>query len=153
MCMPNISNKEVHKFWHEYHDNMVYKIISFMENVETWTLDGNSELENVLNKLSAALDNIGYIDLQEEEKLIQLVIYIKMGRALRLLQFLDTAHPGAAAKLITFAKANLETADDLFSLFLQRNVVFERLRLLGRIFTKDRLDTVLNILRGGKNAN
>ena len=151
--MPDISNKEVHKFWHEYHDNMVYKIISFMESVESWTLDGNTELESALNKLSTALDNIGYIDLQAEEKLIQLVTYIKMGRALRLLQCLDIAHPGAAAKLITFAKTNLEETDDIFSLFLQRNVVFERIRLLGRIFAKDRLDTVLNILRGEKNAN
>lgn len=150
--MPDLSNKEVHKFWHAYHEPEVYKTISFMENVENWSLDGNPKLEKALTKLGTTLDNIGYIDLQEEEKLIQIAAYIKMGRALRLLQCLDTAHPGAAAKILMFAKTTSESADDVYSIFLQRNVVFERLRLLGRIFANDRLTTVLNILGEKKHA-
>ena len=45
--MADLSHDAVHKFWHEYEDPMIYRVISFMEGVEDWTLDGNPELELV----------------------------------------------------------------------------------------------------------
>lgn len=144
--MPDLSNKGVHKFWHEYHDPMVYKVVSFMENVEDWSLDGDPELEQAIAKLSTILDDIGYIDLQAEDKIIQVAAYIKTGRMLRLLQCMDTAHPGAASKILTAAKTASKLSDDVFGLFLRRNMVFERLRILGRVFAADRLAAVTQAL-------
>ena len=150
--MPDLSNKGVHKFWHEYHDPVIYKVVSFMENVENWSLDGNPELEGAIAKLSTILDNIGYVDLQAEDKIIQVAVYLKMGRMLRLLQCIDTAHPGAASKIIMFAKTTSKSTDDIFGLFLRRNIVFERLRILGRIFAADRLSAVQQALGGKDHA-
>ena len=144
--MPDLSNKGVHKFWHEYHDPMIYKVVSFMENVEDWSLDGDPDLEQAITKLSIILDDVGYIDLQAEDKIVQVAAYIKMGRMLRLLQCMDTAHPGAASKILTAAKAASQSSDDVFGLFLRRNMVFERLRILGRVFAADRLAVVLQAL-------
>jgi intracellular multiplication protein IcmW len=146
MDMPDLSGKEVHKFWHEYEDPVIYKVLSFMDNVEDWTLDGNSELEESISKLGKALDEIGYVDLQSEDKLIQIATSIKAGRAIRLLHCIDTAHPGAASKIITYAKNETKSADDVFGLFLRRNVVFERLRILDRVFGADRLTQVQDVL-------
>lgn len=147
--MPDLSNIGSHKFWQEYHDPSIHKIVSFMEGVERWTLDGDQELEQAIANLGIALDKIGNIDLQEEDKFIQLSSYIKMGRSLRLLQCVDTAYPGAAAKILTYAENHgSQATNDTNKLFLQRNLVFERFRLLSRIFSEERLATVMNILGG-----
>lgn len=149
--MPDLSNKGSHKFWHEYPDPIAYKIISFLEGVENWTLDGDPQLETALTELGKALDKIGNIDLQDEDSFIKISSYIKTGRALRLLHCMDTAHPGAASKILMHAEAQDKKTNKAAELFLKRNVVFERMRLISRIFSKERLDAILKIL-GTKNA-
>lgn len=148
--MPDISNKGSHQFWYEYPDPIIYKVVSFMESVENWTLDGDPKLEKAVAELGTALDNIGNIDLQEEDKLIQTMISLKMGRSLRLLQCMDTAHPGAASKMLMRAE-KAPKDDSAAGLFLRRNVVFERLRLLSRIFSEERFATLLKILENEAN--
>lgn len=141
--MPSLSAEAVHKFWHDYKDPMIYRVISFMESVEDWTLDGEPKLEAALKRLGDTLEDIGGIDLQQEDQFIQLCTYIKAGRALRLMQSMDTAHPGAASKLLMHAEEATKASDDVPGLFLRRNIVFERLRLLARVFAKERLNLVL----------
>ncbi len=143
--MPDLSNKGAHEFWHDYPDPIIYKVISFMESVENWTHDNSPEVEEAMKELGPALDDIGNIDLQGEDKFIQLSSGLKMGRALRLLQCIDLAHPGAASKILMFAEKTPNT-DTSAALFLRRNVVFERLRLLSRIFSENRLATLAKII-------
>jgi intracellular multiplication protein IcmW len=150
--MPDISNEAVHQFWFEYPDPMIYRVITFMEGVETWTLDGDPALEAAMTKLGETLENIGNIDLQNEDPFIQVATYIKAGRALRLLQCLDVAYPGAASKLLMHAEETSRTSDDVPGLFLRRNIVFERLRLLGRVFSPERFSLVLKALEDGQHG-
>jgi intracellular multiplication protein IcmW len=144
--MPDLSEQGAHKFWHSYKDPMIYRVISFMESVENWTLDGDPQLEAAMKELGDTLDDIGNIDLQQEDGFIKICAYIKAGRALRLMQAMDTAHPGAASKLLMHAEQNTLSNDDVPGLFLRRNIVFERLRLLGRVFAPERLNLVLKAL-------
>jgi intracellular multiplication protein IcmW len=150
--MPDLSNQGTHKFWFDYPDQMIYRVVAFMESVEDWTLDGDSELENSIKKLGDALDNIGNIDLQEEDKIIQIAAYVKTGRMLRLLQCLDTAHPGAASKLLTHAEKVSTSSSDVPGLFLRRNIVFERLRLLARVFSQERITLISKVLEEEEHA-
>ena len=147
--MVDITNKGAHKFWFDYHDKMIYRVISFMESVEDWTLDGDSGLEGALDKLGSILDGIGNIDLRAEDGFIELLAYVKAGRMLRIMQCLDTAHPGAASKLLMHAEKISKSPDDVHGMFLRRNVVFERLRLLGRVFSVERFALVQKALEGG----
>jgi intracellular multiplication protein IcmW len=144
--MPDLSNEAVHQFWYEYKDPMIYRVISFMEGVENWTLDGDPVLEAAMTKLGNTLEDIGNIDLKQEDPFIQVATFIKAGRALRLLQCLDIAYPGAASKLLMHAEEISQTSDDIPGLFLRRNIVFERLRLLGRVFSPERFSLVLKSL-------
>lgn len=144
--MPDISLAAAHRFWHEYEDPIIYRVISFMEGVEDWTLDGDVDLEVAIAKLGEALEDIGGIDLQQEDDFIKLAAYIKASRNLRLLQCLDTAHPGAASKLLMHAETTSVSGEDIPGLFLRRNIVFERLRLLTRVFARERFAMVLKIL-------
>jgi len=144
--MPDLSHNAVHQFWREYQDPIIYRVITFMEGVEDWTIDGNTKFEAALQELGKTLEDIGNIDLQEEDAMIQIATHVKTGRGLRLLMCLDTAYPGAAAKVLMHAEEVTKSDQDMAGIFLRRNIVFERLRLLGRVFAKDRFKLVLKTL-------
>lgn len=144
--MPDLSHEAVHQFWRNYQDLSIYRVISFMEGVEDWTHDDDPELDKAMQSLGKALDNIENIDLQKEELIVELVTHIKTGRGLRLLMCLDNAYPGAAAKVLMYAEEHTKSDQDNPGIFLRRNIVFERLRLLGRVFGPDRLKLVLKAL-------
>jgi len=144
--MADLSLAAAHRFWHDYQDPIIYRVVTFMEGVEDWTHDGNPILEEAMAKLGAALDDVGGIDLQREDDFIKLAAFIKASRNLRLLQCLDTAHPGAASKLLMHAEATSTSTEDVAGLFLRRNIVFERLRLLTRVFAPERFTMVLKVL-------
>ena len=140
--MPDFSHAAVHQFWKDFQDPSIYRVIAFMEGVEDFTLDGDPDLEPAILELGNTLDNIGNIDLQQENLMVRLLAHIKTGRGLRLLMSLDMAYPGAAAKVLMRAEELSKANNHDAELFLRRNVVFERLRLLGRVFGKDRLQLV-----------
>ena len=144
--MPDLSYQATHQFWRDYQDPMILRVITFMESVEDWTLDGDAELEAQMNELGKALEDIGNIDLQQESSMIEVLAHIKTGRGLRLLMCLDMAYPGAAAKVLMKAEETTKSQADNAGLFLRRNVVFERLRLLGRVFAEDRMQLVIKAL-------
>lgn len=144
--MVDLTHRGSHEYWSEYQDPIIYRVLTFMESVEDWTLDGTTEIEDALQKLGSALDEIGGIELKEEDQFVMIAAYIKATRHLRLLQALDIANPGTASKLLLYAENKMRTSDDVSGLFIRRNSVFERLRLLSRVFSPERLATTLKIL-------
>lgn len=147
--MPDLSQKAVHEFWRNYDDPTIYKVICFMEGVEDWTTDHDPSLEDALQRLGQSLESLGNIDLKEEDAIIELVANIKTGRGLRILMALDMAYPGAAAKILMYAEEHSQSDIDTAGVFLRRNVVFERLRLLSRVFSPVRMKLVNDALEGG----
>jgi intracellular multiplication protein IcmW len=153
--MPDLSNKAVHEFWHQYKDKTIYRVIAFLEGVERWTIEGDPAFEAAMQGLGAELDDIGKIDLTKlghEHQFITISNLISSGRVLRLLQAIDTAQPGSASKLLIFAEENSHGPDDPPGLFLRRNIVFERLRLLSRVFSAERAAFVARALEGEEHA-
>ncbi|CEK11711.1 type IVB secretion system protein IcmW [Legionella hackeliae] len=149
--MPDLSHEESSRYWFEYVDPMIYRVITFMESVEDWTLDGNPELEETINRLGRELDDIEKIDmstLAQEDIFIRIVGNIKSGRGLRLLQAIDTVHPGSASRILIHAEETSTGSHDPAGFFLKRNIVFERLRLLARVFSEYRLKLVARALEG-----
>lgn len=153
--MPDLSPKGVHEFWNQYQDTLIYRVVSFLEGVEDWILDGNPELESAIDQLGQELDDISKVDLGKlghEELYLDICNAISSGRALRLLQAIDTVHPGSASKLLIHAEEVSQSPDDPAGLFLRRNIVFERLRLLSRVFSKERMKLVVHALEGDENV-
>lgn len=146
--MPDLSPKAVHEFWRAYNDRTIYRVISFMEGVETWALDGDPLVEEKLVRLGEVLDTIGTQDLAEQDKFIQMCCNLTTGRALRVLQSMDSANPGAASKLLIHAEETSRSEADPQGFFLKRNIVFERLRLLSRVFSEERFALVMRALEG-----
>ncbi|GJM06847.1 MAG: intracellular multiplication protein IcmW [marine bacterium B5-7] len=147
-----LSLEEAHRYWAEYTDPMIFRVVTFMESVEKWTLDGQADIEQAFSALSEALTDIKGVDLGNEEAFIQTAAYVHMSRALKLLQTLDMGRPGAASKLLIHAEEVSHSTEDTPGLFLRRNIVFERLRLLSRVFSKERLTLITKALEGGDYA-
>jgi len=153
--MPDLSPQGVARFWKQYEDPMIYRVVTFMEGVEKWTLDNDASVEAAMNELGKQLDDIGKVDLDElsqQELFIRICNAIRTGRALRLLQAIDTSHPGSASKLLMHAEEISQRPDDAPGLFLRRNIVFERLRLLARVFSAARFALILKALEGDDHA-
>ena len=149
--MPDLSLAASSKYWFEYLDPMIYRVITFMEHVEDWTLDGNPEFEEAMMQLGKELDDLELVDLgllSEEDKFINIVGNIKSGRGLRLLQAIDTVHPGSASRVLIHAEETSLGSHDPAGFFLKRNIIFERLRLLSRVFSQYRLKLVMRALEG-----
>lgn len=149
--MPDLSHKASSQYWYEYADPMIYRVITFMESVEDWTLDGDPQLEEAISRLGQELDNIEKIDLttlSKEELFIRIVGNIKSGRGLRLLQAIDTVHPGSASRVLIHAEETSVSSSDPSGFFLKRNITFERLRLLSRVFSENRLKMIARAFEG-----
>lgn len=149
--MPDFSLEACHQYWSEYADPMVYKALCFMESVEKWAIDQDPAIDKTFNQLGEALENIDNIDLGDQDKFIAIAAQVKASRNLRLLQTLDAAYPGAVSKILNHAEENNDDNPNA-ELFLKRNVAFERLRLLGAIFSEARLTQLKNILEQAKHG-
>lgn len=144
--MPSIDLQAAHEFWKNYEDPMIYRVISFMESVENWTLDGDPALEEAITAFGNNLDKVSRFELGKEEQFITLCAHLKTSRILRILQAIDTIDPGSASKVLMYAEENNTPENPLAGLFLRRNIVFERLRLLARVFASERFELVLKAL-------
>lgn len=144
--MPKLDIPASHEFWKNYNDSMIYRVIAFMETAENWTLDGDPNLEDVINEFGENLDQVGRFELGKEEQFVALCAHIKTSRILRMLQAIDTIEPGSASKVLMYAEENNTPENLLAGLFLRRNIVFERLRLLARVFSPERFELVLKAM-------
>lgn len=144
--MPALDLEASHDFWKNYSDPMIYRVIAFMETVEDWTLDGDPELEKAMSLIGNQLDQLSRFELSKEEYFVTLCAHVKTSRILRILQSIDTIEPGSASKVLMYAEEH-NTPDNLLAgLLLRRNITFERLRLLARVFSPERFELVTNAL-------
>ena len=87
--MTALGPQEVHEFWRNYEDPMIYRVVSFMESVEKWTIDGNPEVEKALQELGDALEGLTKFELGNEEHYVNVLCHLKMARVLRIMQAID----------------------------------------------------------------
>lgn len=149
--MPDLHVDSIHAFWDSYDRRILYRVIVALEHVEHWVLDSLPAVDAALIRLGEVMDQGHTLDLSEESKIIRVLINTRASRALRLLQAMDIAKPGSASQILMFAEeaasaAEGKSPDPLSQLFLRRNLVFERLQLLSRIFANQRVSLVLKAL-------
>lgn len=150
--MPDLHVESVHAFWDSYDRRTLYRVIVAIEHVEHWVIDGVPEIDVALNHLGEIMDQAqGNFELINQPELIRVFIQTRASRALRILQAMDIAKPGTASQILMFAEESSEAGDGnslnkYSKLFLRRNLVFERLQLLSRVFANQRVSLVLKAL-------
>lgn len=149
--MPDLSHNSSLNYWKDYQDPIIHRVLIFLEGVESWTLDGEPSLEEAMQKLGQELDDLEKVDLNEaghEDTFVRICANLKSSRGLRLLQAIDMQQPGSASRVLIHAEESTQEPDDPAGIFLRRNIVFERLRLLSRVFSKQRMNLILRALEG-----
>ncbi|MDB6096364.1 MAG: phosphoesterase [Francisellaceae bacterium] len=148
--MPDLHIDAVNAFWDSYDRRTLYRIIAALENVEHWTVDTHPEIDPYIIALGDAIDNAHDFEI-DEKIMIRILSNTHAGRALRILQAIDMAKPGTASQLLMYAEeASQESGNKPVNqhakIFLRRNLVFERLQLLSRVFSPQRVSLVLKAL-------
>ena len=142
----DMSLEGCHSFWGQFQDKNVGSIIELMEQVEDWTLDHDPEVAQKLIDLGKALaDAPTGRTIEDFESILSLCVCVRMSMKLRFMQAIDQLDPGSAARLIQYAEKNQFSSNNA-SLFLKRNIVFERMRMIARILNPDRIDALRKTL-------
>ena len=150
--MSDFSLAASHDYWLRFKDQSVYKIILAMESVEDeWTIANDEVLEENLDNFSNYIELVSGNELKDLDKIIEIISHLKISQTLRILQFLDEVTPGSAAKVLEHAERT-SSKNKAAEVFLSRNVVFERLRLLFRILAPERLSLVQSAIEEYKHA-
>lgn len=147
--MPDMSEEAVHQFWHDYDKRTLYRIVTSMEEIEKWAAEDDPRVKGALKRLGERLDQSNDYEITDEATLVRILANLRSAKALRLMQFLDVQKSGTAAKLLMYAEEQTkdpEHKNPYADLFLKRNLAFERLQLLGRVFSPERINLVLKAL-------
>lgn len=150
--MPDLHVDAIHAFWDSYDRRTLYRVIVSIERMETWAVDQEPEVELAIIELGRAIDFAHDIDFSgQEATIIRILANTRASRAMRILQALDMAKPGTASQLLMYAEDvgadhGGKVGDRHAKLFLQRNLVFERLQLLSRVFAPQRVSLVIKSL-------
>ncbi len=147
--MPDLSTLGVHQFWYEYDRRILYRIVATLEGQETWVVDQEPSVDEPFIRMGEALEGIRQLDLKDESVIIRILANTHSARAIRFMQYLDAVKPGTASKLLVYAEEKTKegTEKDYYcDLFLKRNLVFERMQLLSRVFAPERVNLVLKAL-------
>lgn len=150
--MPDLHRDAIHAFWDSYDRRTLYRVIVSLERKEYWAVDQEAEIEPAILELGHALDMAHDIDFfGQEVKIVRVLANTKVSRAMRILQAVDMAKPGTASNLLMYAeKASADSGgkvgDRHAKVFLKRNLVFERLQLLSRVFAPQRIALIIKAL-------
>ena len=150
--MPDLHTDAINAFWDSYDRRTLYRVIVSLEQVEHWTMDQEVDIEPAFLELGRALDVAGDFDItKHEDQLIRILANTHASRAMRILQAIDQIKPGTASQLLMYAEESSEdknnkVGDRYAKLFLRRNLVFERLQLLSRVFSPQRISLILKAL-------
>ena len=127
-------------------------LIAAMEQCEPWAVDLRSEhqieVNSALRRLEANLNAAGTEAIlrsigQRPELALEMMGYLRSGRALVMFSWLTALHPDIVRELMSSARFS---ADGFGLLLLDRISTLERQRLLSRTFSPERLSLVMDLL-------
>jgi intracellular multiplication protein IcmW len=140
--MPDLSLESVHAFWHEYDSKILYRIVCSLEQTETWVTT-NPTIDNLVHDLGDILDSSTSVEYLSQETMITLLTSIKFTQSLRIMHAIETKTPGFVSGLLVWAQEQSQAPENSpCKIFLKRNVIFERLQLLSRIFSQERTNLI-----------
>lgn len=142
--MPDLTHEGAKQFWSEFMNGSIYDVIAFIEQAEHWTVSDDPRVVEALETLSKKFENADSKTSFSHDHLIRICAYVHLSQKLKIMQELDTIHPGLATKLIQSAE-QAPPEDKDAATFLKRNVIFERMRILSRILTPKRIQMVQKI--------
>jgi hypothetical protein len=132
--------------WQSFKNPLINDILINLETLEsTHFAPLTEEDEDSIGHLLDHLKQYPANDL-DELKLIKLLNQLPAAYMLFLIHRLQNDNTDLVMKLINYAQ-KFKSKDPEVTCFFQRNMVFEKSQLLGRIFSSSRMEAVLSVLK------
>lgn len=145
----DLSTEGVLRHWKEH---KLDRLIAAMERCEPWAIDVRPEFrthaEGIVEKITRSFNaatpsNITKSVATEPALAIELMGYLRSGRALKLFAWLTQVNPDITRYLVNEARFGV---DDFGSIFFQRISTLERQHLLSRVLSPERIALVIELL-------
>lgn len=138
--------KQVIKHWHSFKNPLINAILTNLEQLEKANPPLSEEDEASIEKLLTHLEGLS-AETTDVQKLILLLNKLPACYMLYIIHKMQSLNNELVMKVISHAQKYKDSDTDI-QLFFQRNMVFEKAQLLGRIFSNKRMDDVIKILVG-----
>lgn len=145
----DLSSVSVDEHWQKLG---LHKAIRAMEACEPWVIDAagkcNVDAEHIIAELASRLacakpDSVARSVAQAPGDIVDLIGYLRSGRALVLFKWLSELHPAIASTIIQEARFG---GNDFGVVLLDRINTLQKQHMLYRVFSSDRMGLVLRIL-------
>lgn len=135
----DLSHEGIENYWIE-RGVALHETLLKMADLQDWAVD--SDLSQWMIALSDALENPRCIQLMAErpKETVEFLSWLSSPLALRIMNTVDEAQLGAAAKIVYEAEAMSE--NPVYRLFIEGLEVLSRSRLLAHVFSPDRMALV-----------
>ncbi len=140
--------KEIIQHWKSFKNPLINDILINLEKIEGKISPITDDEMYALDKLVKRLKDIKAEDV-DEMQFIHLLNEMPAAYMLYIIHKLQTINTDLVMKVIGYAQDHRSNNPDVDK-FFQRNMVFEKSQLLGRIFSNIRMQNVLDALTEGK---
>ena len=136
--------KEIIAHWHSFKNPLINDILINMEKIES-QLPALSEEEE--QKIQDFVERSKNVDAEtvDEMEFIAIMNDLPAAYMLYIIHKLQNINADLIMRIINFAQTQKDKNEAVMR-FYQRNMVFEKSQLLGRIFSNHRMDAVLKVM-------
>lgn len=137
--------KDIIRHWHSFKNPLINDVLTNMEKLEKELpalTEGDIE---TISKLLEACKTLK-ADKVDALEFIQLLNQLPAPYMLYMVHKLQSVNSELIMKVISYAQKHKTTTPEVGT-FFQRNMVFEKSQLLGRIFSTQRMEKVLKVLQ------
>jgi hypothetical protein len=142
--------KEMVAHWHSFKNPLINDILINLEKLEKKLKPLSKNDEVAINTLLQTCEKIS-ADKVDELSIIRLFNRLPAAYMLYLVHKLQNLNTDLIMKIIAYAQKQKDKDPDVAS-FFQRNMVFEKSQLLGRIFSTSRMQNALDVLRKNESS-
>lgn len=142
----NTLKKEIIDHWKSFKNPLINDILINMEKIEGKISPLTDDESYAIGKLLKKLKDIKPDDV-DEMQFIHLLNEMPASYMLFIIHKLQTLNADLVMKVIGFAQDKKESEPEVKK-FFQRNMVFEKSQLIGRIFSNIRMQNVLDAMTG-----
>jgi hypothetical protein len=136
---------DIIRHWQSFKNPLINDILINLEKLEKELPDLTEAEDAAIEKFLEACKTMKTAKVNELE-FITTLNQFPAAYMLFMVHKLQTLNSELVMKVISFAQKNKETHPEVKK-FFQRNMVFEKSQLLGRIFSTNRMEKVLKVLQ------
>lgn len=140
----NPLRQDIIQHWHSFKNPLINDILINLEKLEHTNPKLTEEEQTAIQKLLDYCQGAKAEDV-DEITFINIVNQLPAAYMLYMIHKLQTLNSDLIMRIISYAQKHKDE-DPAVHRFFQRNMVFEKSQLLGRIFSNHRMETVLSVL-------